>query len=178
MNGAATVVEPTTARLGAMVHALTVALGGWYWFTRGSDLGDHVYFTGDKPHGMTIGPNGWFAYSDDDANDWVEHAPTGRRWGGDMFYGVGNWNSYLDGVLYINDANKQILQVYLRTMLGTAGAKGVLGDISGNLSDASSLTEETMKMVTITVSVIPVLIVYPFLQKYYTKGILIGSVKG
>ncbi|MCK9252024.1 MAG: carbohydrate ABC transporter permease [Clostridiales bacterium] len=95
-----------------------------------------------------------------------------------MFYGVGNWNSYLDGVLYINDANKQILQVYLRTMLGTAGAKGVLGDISGNLTDASSLTEETMKMVTITVSVIPVLIVYPFLQKYYTKGILIGSVKG
>lgn len=72
-----------------VVGALTVALGGWYWFTRGSDLGDHVYFTGDKPHGMTIGPNGWFAYSDDDANDWVEHAPTGRRWGGDMFYGMG-----------------------------------------------------------------------------------------
>jgi putative aldouronate transport system permease protein len=95
-----------------------------------------------------------------------------------MFYGVGNWNSYLDGVLYINSTDRQILQVYLRTMLGTAGAKGVLGDISGNLSDASSLTEETMKMVTITVSIIPVLIVYPFLQKYYTKGILIGSVKG
>ncbi|MGN7248104.1 hypothetical protein ACTHQ1_10300 [Janibacter anophelis] len=72
-----------------VVGALTVALGGWYWFTRGGGLDGHVYFTGEKPHGMTIGPNGWFAYSDDDANDWVEHAPTGRRWGGEMFYGVG-----------------------------------------------------------------------------------------
>jgi putative aldouronate transport system permease protein len=95
-----------------------------------------------------------------------------------MFYGVGNWNSYLDGVLYINTADRQILQVYLRTMLGTAGAKGVLGDASGDLIDANNLTEETMKMVTITISVLPVLLVYPFLQKYYTKGILIGSVKG
>lgn len=95
-----------------------------------------------------------------------------------MFYGVGHWNSYLDGVLYINRMDRQILQVYLRTMLGTAGAKGVLGDASTELSEASKLTEETMKMVAITVSVVPILIVYPFLQKYYTKGILVGSVKG
>jgi len=95
-----------------------------------------------------------------------------------MFYGVGNWNSYLDGVLYINSSKLQILQVYLRTMLGVAGAKsGSLGDL-GDWSEASKLTEETMKMVTIAVSVIPILFVYPFLQKYYTKGILVGSVKG
>jgi putative aldouronate transport system permease protein len=95
-----------------------------------------------------------------------------------MFYGVGNWNSYLDGVLYINNSKLQILQVYLRTMLGVAGAKsGSLGDL-GDWSEASKLTEETMKMVTIAVSVIPILFVYPFLQKYYTKGILVGSVKG
>lgn len=94
-----------------------------------------------------------------------------------MFYGIGHWNSYLDGVLYINTPTKQILQVYLRTMLGTAGAKGVLGDANIALSEANQLTEETMKMVTITVSVIPVLIVYPFLQKYYVKGLLVGSIK-
>lgn len=94
-----------------------------------------------------------------------------------MFYLVDNWNSYIDGVLYINTNKLQILQVYLRTLLGSAGAKGALGDL-GNLSEASKITEDTMKMTTIAVSVIPVLIVYPFLQKYYTKGIMIGAVKG
>lgn len=94
-----------------------------------------------------------------------------------MFYLVDNWNAYLDGVLYINNNKLQILQVYLRTLLGSAGAKGALGDL-GNLSEASRITEDTMKMTTIAVSVIPVLIVYPSLQKYYTKGIMIGAVKG
>ncbi len=47
-----------------------------------------------------------------------------------------------------------------------------------NIGAASRLTEETVKMTVITVSVIPVLIVYPFLQKYYTKGVMVGSVKG
>jgi len=94
-----------------------------------------------------------------------------------MFYGVGNWNSYMDGVLYVNSQNLQLLQVYLRQLIAAAGAKGALGDI-GDLGPASRLTEETMKMTVIAVSVIPILIVYPFLQKYYTKGIMIGAVKG
>lgn len=45
-------------------------------------------------------------------------------------------------------------------------------------SDANRLTEETVKMTTIAVSVIPILVVYPFLQRYYTKGITVGAVKG
>jgi putative aldouronate transport system permease protein len=94
-----------------------------------------------------------------------------------MFYGVGNWNSYMDGILYVNDQRLQLLQVYLRQLIGAAGAKGALGD-AGDLGPASRLTEETMKMTVITVSVIPILIVYPFLQKYYTKGVMVGSVKG
>jgi len=94
-----------------------------------------------------------------------------------MFYGVGNWNSYMDGVLYVNDQSLQLLQVYLRQLIGAAGAKGALGD-AGDLGPASRLTEETMKMTVISVSIIPVLIVYPFLQKYYTKGVMVGSVKG
>lgn len=94
-----------------------------------------------------------------------------------MFYGVGNWNSYMDGVLYVNNQNLQLLQVYLRQMIGAASAKGALSD-AGSLSEASRITEETMKMTVIAVSVIPVLFVYPFLQKYYTKGVMVGSVKG
>jgi putative aldouronate transport system permease protein len=94
-----------------------------------------------------------------------------------MFYGVGNWNSYMDGVLYVNNQKLQLLQVYLRQMIGSAGAKGTLS-AAANLIEASRLTEETMKMVVIAVAVIPVLFVYPFLQKYYTKGVMVGSVKG
>ena len=94
-----------------------------------------------------------------------------------MFYGVHNWNSYMDGVLYVNNARLQLLQVYLLQLIASAGAKGALGDASG-LGEASKLTEETTKMATIAVSVIPVLLVYPFLQKYYVKGVMIGSVKG
>jgi len=94
-----------------------------------------------------------------------------------LFYGVGNWNSYMDGVLYVNNQNLQLLQVYLRQLIGAAGAKGALG-ATENLSVASRLTEETMKMVVISFSVLPVLFVYPFLQKYYTKGVMVGSIKG
>ncbi len=94
-----------------------------------------------------------------------------------MFYGVDNWNSYMDGVLYVNSSKMQLLQVYLRQLINASGSKGALGDLN-NLSSASALTEDTMKMTVIAVSVIPVLIVYPLLQKYYTKGVLVGAVKG
>jgi len=94
-----------------------------------------------------------------------------------MFYGVSNWNAYLDGVLYINNNDLQILQVYLRNLFSSAGSGAVLSGIQG-ISDAARVTEETLKMVTISVSVIPILIVYPYLQKYYTTGITTGAVKG
>lgn len=94
-----------------------------------------------------------------------------------MFYGVGHWNSYIDAVLYINDTSKQVLQQYLRSLLATASALGSLSGIQ-DYSQVSNLTEETMKMATIAASVIPVLFVYPWLQKYYVKGVMIGSVKG
>ncbi len=94
-----------------------------------------------------------------------------------MFYGVANWNAYLDGILYTNTPQLQILQVYLRTLMASTGALGALSGIE-NLSEASKLSEESMKMATIAISVIPVLVVYPFLQRYYTKGITVGAVKG
>jgi putative aldouronate transport system permease protein len=84
----------------------------------------------------------------------------------------------MDGVLYVNNQDLQLLQVYLRQMVGVAGAKQALSDASGSLSETARLTEETMKMVVISVAVLPVLFVYPFLQKYYTKGVMVGSVKG
>jgi putative aldouronate transport system permease protein len=95
-----------------------------------------------------------------------------------MFYGVGHWNSYMDGILYINTPNLQILQVYLRTLLMSTGAMNSLSGVSNQAEAANKLTEESMKMATIAVSVLPILVVYPFLQRYYTKGITVGAVKG
>lgn len=93
-----------------------------------------------------------------------------------MFYGIANWNSYLDCLLYTNSDTLQVLQIYLRSLLASAGAMDSIAGVAG--SDASRLTEETVKMTTIAVSVIPILVVYPFLQRYYTKGITVGAVKG
>ncbi len=95
-----------------------------------------------------------------------------------MFYGVALWNGYMDNVLYVNDSNLQLLQNFLRQLIAAAGAKSGTVSEMADVSAASRLTEETVKMTVITVSVIPVLIVYPFLQKYYTKGVMVGSVKG
>ncbi len=93
-----------------------------------------------------------------------------------MFYGVYNWNAYLDGVLYINSASLEILQVYLRKLLASTGTLNSLSGIDG-LSEAASLSEESMKMATIAVSILPVLVVYPFIQRFYTSGITAGAVK-
>ena len=89
-----------------------------------------------------------------------------------MFYGVSNWNEYMDGVLYVND---QRLQVYLRQLIYTDGSKSVLS--GADLAASAAVTEESMKMTVVAITVLPVIIVYSFLQKYYMKGIMIGSVK-
>lgn len=93
-----------------------------------------------------------------------------------MFYGIANWNSYLDCLLYTSSDSLQVLQIYLRNLLASAGAMDSIAGVAG--SDANSLTEETVKMTTIAVSVLPILVVYPFLQRYYTKGITVGAIKG
>ncbi|MCT4544888.1 MAG: carbohydrate ABC transporter permease [Vallitalea sp.] len=85
---------------------------------------------------------------------------------------VYHWNSWFDCMLYINDEVKYVLQMTLRKIL-----------IDGQIMDLNIATEQvvntdTMKMATLVVSVIPIIMIYPFIQKYFTKGIMIGSVKG
>lgn len=94
-----------------------------------------------------------------------------------MYYARANWNSYMDGVLYVNNQKLELLQVYLRRLISASGAKGALSE-AGDLSAAAAVTEESMKMTVIAVSIIPILILYLFLQKYFTKGAMVGSVKG
>lgn len=94
-----------------------------------------------------------------------------------LYYARANWNSYMDGVLYVNDSKLELLQVYLRRLISSAGAKGALAE-AGDLSAAMAVTEESMKMTVIAVSLIPIIVLYLFLQKYFVKGTTIGSVKG
>ncbi|WP_028551802.1 carbohydrate ABC transporter permease [Paenibacillus sp. UNC451MF] len=90
-----------------------------------------------------------------------------------LFYAVNYWNSYFSAIMYINDASKWPIQVLLRQIV--IAASGMAAD-TGN--DFIKPPEQTIKMAVIVVSTLPILIVYPFLQKYFAKGALVGSVKG
>jgi len=92
-----------------------------------------------------------------------------------MFYGIGHWNSWFDGIIYIDSRKYQLFQVVLRSML-TEGSIQNLN--SSSLMDAATLTTESLKMTAISLTIIPVLLVYPFIQRYYIKGLMVGSVKG
>jgi putative aldouronate transport system permease protein len=92
-----------------------------------------------------------------------------------LFYAVGHWNTFMSAILYINDSAKWPIQVLLRSFVLLSQSK--LED-SDNLAEAIHLPPETVKMAVITVATLPILCVYPFLQKHFAKGVLLGSVKG
>jgi putative aldouronate transport system permease protein len=92
-----------------------------------------------------------------------------------LFYAVGHWNSYFSAVLYINDAAKWPVQVLLRQIVILAN--GGFGD-SSSLGESVVVPSQSLNMGVIVVSTLPILIVYPFLQKHFAKGLLVGSMKG
>lgn len=89
---------------------------------------------------------------------------------------VGHWNAWFDSLVYIRDAKKQVLQVVLRAIV-LEGTQDMM-DLSTSLDDASSVSPDSIKAATIMVATIPIILVYPFLQKYFVKGIMVGSLKG
>ena len=92
-----------------------------------------------------------------------------------LFYAVGHWNAFFNAVLYINDHTKWPIQVWMRQIVILAQA-GV-GDSSGMAGEAVPQTQ-TVKMAIIVISTLPIMLVYPFLQKHFAQGVLMGSVKG
>jgi len=93
-----------------------------------------------------------------------------------LFYGIAHWNAFFDAILYINEQKRQVLQVYLRNLIiyTAIGSTATIED----RALGSGLSEESMKMAAIAASIIPIVIVYPWLQKHFVKGVLIGSIKG
>ena len=87
---------------------------------------------------------------------------------------VGNWNAWFDCLVYMRSGSKQVLQVVLRRILNEGSNEMLEG---ANVEDMA-VSPEMLKAATIFVSTIPVLLIYPFLQKYFVKGIYVGSLKG
>jgi putative aldouronate transport system permease protein len=95
-----------------------------------------------------------------------------------LFYAVGWWNSYFSVLLYITKTTKQTLTLKLYQMIQQVD-QNLLNNLSGSEGVAQViLTPEGIKAAAIVIAVTPILIVYPFLQKHFVKGVLIGSVKG
>ena len=94
-----------------------------------------------------------------------------------LYYGVGHWNSYFSALLYINKEEIQPLQLYLRKVL-TANNTQSLMEMGADEVARAAMRAETIKYSVIVVSSIPMLIIYPFVQKFFVKGVMIGAVKG
>lgn len=90
-----------------------------------------------------------------------------------MFYAVAYWNDYFKSLIYIRDSALWPMQTVLRQALQTAQFNTMMYEDA-----AQSLSTETLKDAMIIVSVLPILCVYPFVQKYFVKGVMVGSLKG
>ncbi len=94
-----------------------------------------------------------------------------------LYFAVGHWNSYFNAMIYIRDDSMQPLQIFLRRILVLAQTQADQAE-AAEYADRMASLEAQMRYAVIVVSSLPLLIVYPFLQKYFDKGVLIGSVKG
>lgn len=95
-----------------------------------------------------------------------------------LFYAVGYWNTFFHAILYINDFEKWPLQVLLRNMLIDSSTASGGGAAAMELAAEQYIPSETIKMAAVMVATVPILLVYPFLQKHFAKGAMVGSVKG
>ena len=92
-----------------------------------------------------------------------------------LFYGVGYWNSFFEAMLYLNDPKMWPIQLILRQYVLQAQP---MTDAAVQEQTQVHLTPETIQMTVLVLATVPILIVYPFLQRFFTKGVLTGAIKG
>ncbi|TYP79410.1 carbohydrate ABC transporter permease [Paenibacillus methanolicus] len=96
-----------------------------------------------------------------------------------LFYAVLQWNTYFTAILYLNDPAKFTIQVILRQIVILNDAANTLTSAARDAAIAESMPPvETIGMAAILIATLPILLVYPFLQKHFAKGVMVGSVKG
>ena len=95
-----------------------------------------------------------------------------------MYYAVGHWNSYFNAMIYLRDTSLYPLQLVLRSILLLDTTSEMIGaDAEGELLRLQQL-KESMKYGVIVISALPMLVMYPFFQKYFVKGVMVGAIKG
>ncbi|MCS7460334.1 carbohydrate ABC transporter permease [Paenibacillus doosanensis] len=94
-----------------------------------------------------------------------------------LFYSVGHWNAYFNALIYLTDRAKYPLQLILREIL-VQGQMQEMVDVSDDSLARSIMDAEAIKFAAVMVANLPVLLLYPFLQKYFVKGVMVGALKG
>ncbi len=94
-----------------------------------------------------------------------------------LFNGVWQWNDYFTGVMYINNADLQPIQTFVYRIVASASASKAVVSLPAGIS-AQQVSSQSVRLATMVVTTFPIVCVYPFLQKYFVKGMLIGSIKG
>lgn len=94
-----------------------------------------------------------------------------------LFYGVGHWNSYFSALIYLSDREKYPLQLILREILVQNQTQEMM-QMSEESATQQALMAASIKYAVVIVANLPVLLLYPFLQKYFVKGMMIGAIKG
>lgn len=89
-----------------------------------------------------------------------------------LFYAVGKWNSYFNGILYIRSRENWTLQLVLRELVSQT--ETLLNDNT----DIASIPAQSIKYAVIVVAILPIMCVYPFIQRFFVKGVMVGAVKG
>lgn len=93
-----------------------------------------------------------------------------------LFYAVTHWNSYFNAMMYISDKKKEVVQIVLRRIIFLTSAVTTDSGLDWGLFGMPP--EKAVKMATTVVATIPILLIYPFVQKYFTQGVMVGAVKG
>jgi putative aldouronate transport system permease protein len=93
-----------------------------------------------------------------------------------LFYAVGHWNNFFSAMMFLNDSKMWPLQVMLREIVMLSQV--AVGDLSAFDPEFVEPPDQAVKMAVIVVGTVPILLVYPFLQKHFAKGVLLGSIKG
>jgi putative aldouronate transport system permease protein len=94
-----------------------------------------------------------------------------------LFHGVYQWNDYFTGMIYINDMNMQPIQTFLYRVVAQSSSSQIVSSAAGAVA-TKTVTSQSIKLATMVVTTLPIVLAYPFLQKYFVKGLMIGSIKG
>jgi putative aldouronate transport system permease protein len=94
-----------------------------------------------------------------------------------LFHGVFQWNDYFTGMIYINNTDLQPIQTYLFRVVAQSSSTQMMVAAQGS-GMTRSVTSQSIKLATMVVTTLPIVFVYPFLQRYFVKGMMIGSIKG